>query len=916
MQPARARPDQHAKEGSGTIVLGLRGAWRLRPVRWVVYVGAMVSGAIALAGALAVQNLRANVIASAERELQNVAAVLAEQFERSFQSVMLTQLGFVQDVHARDFRSPEEFEFSVAGSATHRLLRERLVNLPPVHAMLLTSVSGKILNSSRDWPPPSGSIADTDYFAALHATIGFASMIGAPVRNPTTGRWEFHIVRKVTNTDHVFLGTVVAVIELRYIEDLFRTIRLGPGSSISLVRRDGRILARDPPVDMAAAPAFQGPLFSTVLPLHGKGVLKVEPIFGTAKRLVAGHNLVHHPAGLAVGRDFDTVLAPWREGAVKLIGTALLLLVVAVGMVLLCAWHVGQRISRQNTELKRQEEELKLENLKLDAALQNMSQGIVMFDSERRMMVCNQQYANLYGLPPEIIRPGISQRDVLEYRIASGIIPAADAARYLEERQTRAISKTGSDTVVELSDGRSLLVALRPLPNGGWVSTHEDITSRRRVEAQIAHMARHDPLTDLPNRALMMDRLESACEGVRQGGMCALLYLDLDNFKSVNDTLGHPVGDALLCAVADRLRSCVDEGDTVARLGGDEFAVLRTRLTEPAEAEALAARIRAALAEPYALDDHHVQSEASIGISVAPADTDDPAQLLKNADVALYRSKAEGRGTYRFFESGMDDGIKARRSLELDLRAALARGEFELHYQPIISLDGNIICGFETLLRWRHPARGLLLPDQFIPLAEETGLINPIGEWVIRQACLDAAGWDEPVRVAVNVSPVQFRGHGLIDVVVGALAASGLPANRLELEITEAVVLPNSDAAFAVLHGLRALGVQIVMDDFGVGYSSLGYLRSFPFDRIKVDRSFIAGIADRADCGAIVQAVAGLATRMRMSTTAEGVETEAQLDEVRRLGCTEVQGFFYSVPLPAKQVAHLFRTRRKQVGTG
>jgi diguanylate cyclase (GGDEF)-like protein len=566
------------------------------------------------------------------------------------------------------------------------------------------------------------------------------------------------------------------------------------------------------------------------------------------------------------------------------------------------------------TQIKQREEQMRLENMKLDAALQNMSQGLVMFDRDGNLIVCNQKYAELYRLPPELIRPGVSHKDILDHRIASGVVADSNSVRFVKGRTEEGVPKAPAETILDLADGRTLLVALRPLANGGWVSTHEDITSRREAEAQIAHMAHHDALTGLPNRALLRERLEDALAQVERGGQIAVLYLDLDHFKSINDTLGHGVGDELLKEVAMRLMSCIGGEDTIARLGGDEFAIVQTGIGSPSDVATLSARIREALTRPYELESHQVPADVSIGISIAPDDTDDPDQLLKNADMALYRSKADGRGTYRFFEPQMDERVKARRTLELDLRNAIVNGEFELYYQPLLNLEHHQISACETLLRWHHPTRGMVSPVEFIPVAEETGLINQIGEWVLRQACLEAASWPNEIAVAVNLSPVQFKNQNLAQLVVSALAHSGLPARRLELEITEAVLLQNNDATLATLHRLRELGVRIAMDDFGTGYSSLSYLRSFPFDKIKIDRSFINDIADKDESGAIVQALTSLASRLNMATTAEGVETHAQLQIVERLGCTEMQGYLYSRPVPAHELIRLLPTTAQPAG--
>ena len=433
-----------------------------------------------------------------------------------------------------------------------------------------------------------------------------------------------------------------------------------------------------------------------------------------------------------------------------------------------------------------------------------------------------------------------------------------------------------------------------------------DITESRRNAARIAHMAHHDALTGLPNRVRFAERLTEALDRHRRGhGGFFLLCLDLDKFKIINDTLGHPVGDALLCEAAARLGGCFREEDCVARLGGDEFAVLVARPARPELIRALADRIIGEMGRCFSISGHDCHIGTSIGVACMGQDGEDPDTLLRNADLALYRAKAMGGNSFSCFKPEMDAWVQARRKRENDLREALARGEFALAYQPQIDSTTNRICGFEALLRWNHPVDGQVPPTDFIPLAEETGLINPIGAWVLRQACAEAAGWPGALRIAVNLSPIQFRNRDLVGSVQSALRASGLPPERLELEITEGVLLADNDANLATLHELRALGVRIAMDDFGTGYSSLSYLRAFPFDKIKIDRSFVSQVGESLHCTAIVRAVTGLAASLGIVTTAEGVETAAQLAHLRAEGCNEVQGFLFSRPVGASQVLDL-----------
>jgi diguanylate cyclase (GGDEF)-like protein/PAS domain S-box-containing protein len=441
---------------------------------------------------------------------------------------------------------------------------------------------------------------------------------------------------------------------------------------------------------------------------------------------------------------------------------------------------------------------------------------------------------------------------------------------------------------------------------GNEVYAIRDLTERHHNERKIAHMACHDALTDLPNRSVLWEHLEQSLERVGSGEVLAVIFLDLDRFKEVNDTLGHHVGDAVLKIVAERLRGCVRGTDTIARLGGDEFAVLQSHAPQPVAASSLATRIIDTLSEPYRVDDHQIIISASVGIALSPNDAVAAGQLLQSADMALYCAKHEGRSTYRFFEPEMDMRMRARRALEMELRNALPNGEFELYYQPIINLAHNHVAGFEALLRWNHPERGLVAPAEFIALAEETGLVIAIGEWVLREACIEASAWAGNLKIAVNLSPCQFRSKTLFDAVLGAIASSGLAPDRLELEITESVLLKDTDAAIDMLRRLQAIGVRIALDDFGTGYSSLSHLRSFPFNKIKIDRSFVDGLAqDNREALAIVRAVSQMGASLGMCTTAEGVETERQLDTIRAEGCTEVQGFFFSPAKPAREIGKL-----------
>ncbi len=562
-------------------------------------------------------------------------------------------------------------------------------------------------------------------------------------------------------------------------------------------------------------------------------------------------------------------------------------------------------VNQDITERKRMELALADSQAKFRAALTNMSQGLCMFDADEKLVIFNSRFAEIYGLPLDRVTPGMTTRELMTLMFSVSKVTDTDAEGTLA-LQASAIRDSKAGSIVQrMSDGRSISISHRPMPDGGFVATFEDITERMLAEARIRHLARHDALTGLLNRVAFYEQIETVLSHLRRSETAAVLSLDLDHFKSVNDTLGHPIGDLLLQAAAERMRSCVRDEDIVARLGGDEFAIVQVPSEQPSSITSLAARLIEVIGAPYDLGGHQVVVGVSVGVTLAPSEGTEPDVLMKNADLALYRAKADGGGIYRFFEIGMDARMQARRILELDLRKAIVNGEFELFFQPIVDVKTSAVTSCEALLRWNHPERGVIMPTDFIPVAEETGLIVPLGEWVVRQACAEAARWPKHVTVAVNLSPAQFKSRNLVPTVIGALATSGLSPSRLELEITELVLMQENEGAIATLHQLRGLGIRIAMDDFGTGYSSLGYLRSFPFDRIKIDQSFIRDLPGKEDSLAIVRAVVGLSSSLGIKTTAEGVETKEQLASLTSEGCDEFQGFLFSQPRPAAEVERL-----------
>ncbi|MGZ9091169.1 MAG: putative bifunctional diguanylate cyclase/phosphodiesterase [Rhodoplanes sp.] len=542
---------------------------------------------------------------------------------------------------------------------------------------------------------------------------------------------------------------------------------------------------------------------------------------------------------------------------------------------------------------------------RFDTALNNMPHGLCMCDATGRITVANRRLTELLAVPRADLTPDTTIADLLERCVTVGTLSKRNAERVLMHLTCHISGSGDADSTLEIIGERAFEFTVEVMENGGTVVIVEDITERKNAEAKISHMARFDAVTGLPNRSFFHDQLENALRLTRALESCAVLFIDLDQFKQVNDTLGHPIGDRLLSSVADRLRAIVRPTDTIARFGGDEFVVFRAGVASAEEATALAARIVDGLGQPYQIDHHQLIIGASIGIATNSRDGITADHLMKNADMALYRAKSDGRGTWRFFEWEMAVKAESRRGLELDLRNTVAEEGFELHYQPLLNMKTQRISTCEALLRWKHPVRGMISPAEFIPLAEEMGLIGTIGSWVLRQACIEATRWPADVRVAVNLSPVQFKRGGVVEDVLNALAASGLPPSRLEIEITESVLLQDTPATHAILFQLRDAGVSISLDDFGTGYSSLSYLHRFPLQKVKIDRSFLRGSgAERSN--KLLHGIARLSADLGMSVVVEGIETDEQLALVlAEPAITEAQGFLFSRPVPKREIREL-----------
>ncbi len=550
-------------------------------------------------------------------------------------------------------------------------------------------------------------------------------------------------------------------------------------------------------------------------------------------------------------------------------------------------------------ELTQTQKQLAQRNMQFTTILESIGQGACLFDADQRLVLSNRCYAEVYGLAPEMIKPGMTLSAIAELRYSVGAGPVVASDEFLAWCDSINSRSSPQDWSMELTSGKVIRVHHERTSDGGWVSTHEDITEHRTAERQIAHLALHDPLTDLPNRAALKQKLEALLEQHRtQGSQFAVLCLDLDRFKEVNDVFGHNVGDLVLCLAAKRLKA-VAAGAFVARLGGDEFMVLVE--ADASSVAQLADLIITVLSEDAEIEGTRIRMGTSLGVAVFPADGDSAADLMGNADAALYRAKADGRGAARFFEPQMDKWLRERRALQRDLQAAISQQQLSIFYQPQANIGGDVT-GFEALLRWNHPIRGTIPPSVFIPIAEESSLMLEIGEWVLREACREAASWPRKLSVAVNLSPVQFKHGDLTGLVKSVLIETGLEPERLELEITEGVLIDDHERAISTLGHLKALGVRIAMDDFGTGYSSLSYLQSFPFDKIKIDQSFVRNIG-LSQSSAIIRAVIGLGRGLDLPIIAEGVETTDQLVFLTREACDQVQGYLVGRPRPISDYA-------------
>ena len=872
---------------------------------WLTTAGIVLAIVLTGAGILVARKLYDLEIRGTERSLVSLTTLLSEQADRSMQAMEVIQLDVARELSSA--RSSADRSLASLGSSTamHDKLRASVSALPQVKEISIVDLQGRTINSSID-RPADDELSRPSFLEDLGRDPAGRKIIVAGTARPDGSGLDLIVAHRILDTDGRSVGYMIGAVDLRYFERLYARVSPDEADVISFVHTDLTMLARHP--------RPPGAIGRKVPPLKWMRVEGAErPTSGVERmttpidgqdRIVAAQLMEHYPIIMGTSRTISATLTPWRAQTLPLTATVALLVggVFFIVRIAKAQLRAQERLASSSAAQAAAEERasadrrLRDEYARFGTALDSMSQGVLLLNHESRLVVLNARMTELFDIPP-ILREAGSHLDVLLRQIIASMTKA-EGDRLSDVLAASARESRSAALVCDLTDGRIVGVTTATVPNGGIVCTFEDITERHRAQAMITHMAHHDALTGLPNRVLLQEATGRllAERGRTSMDSGALLLLDLDGFKQVNDVHGHPLGDALLRAVAVRLSALIDDPDVLARLGGDEFAVVRFGRDEEGDAVRLAECIVSALGIPFVIEGVHLSIGTSIGVALVDVADGSSETLLRNADIALYRAKASGRRTWCLYQPQMECENRERRRLETDLGCALEKGQLELHYQPIVEAASRAVIGYEALLRWRHPTRGLVPPAEFIPICEEIGLIHEIGSWVLHHACEDAAGWLPGLRVAVNLSAVQFREKELVAVVERALACSGLPAKLLELEITESVLLRDDLTNLEILKALHRMGVSIVMDDFGTGYSSLNYMRCFPFDKIKIDQTFVRNLSNGSQGVAVMRAAIALGHALGITVLAEGIETDEERDFLVDEGCDELQGYLFGRP--------------------
>jgi diguanylate cyclase (GGDEF)-like protein len=835
------------------------------------------------------QDLRGDM-RDAERTNRNFAMVFEENVLRAIGEIDKSILYLRRTIETRQ----ETDSFHTIVSTTD-ILSEIIVQVAIIGADGIMRAS-----NAGPQPAPPVDLSDREHYRAhLNSAVDHL-FISKPVVGRVSKKWSVQFTRRFLNRKGQFGGVVVASLDPAHLTNFYNRIDFGSSTSIALIGRDGVVRSSG-----GSSGGFElGQNLSTTTMFRRAQLATnstfedTDPTTGRS-RLVTFRQVRGYPLFVSVGVDSEEIFRGSRADFILncLVGIILTLIVLAA----------MERILATEAKARQKAEQLQL-------TLENMSQGIMLVTSDKQIPVINSRCAELLDLPPDVIKnpPSFDHIEALEGGIVLQAAPETTAS--IPNSETSESSHSSTRVVVSernMPNGNIIEVRSGLLPDGSMVQTFTDITKRREAEARVARLASEDPLTELPNRRVFRATLDDLCRRHQRPTRStdptafAVLFLDVDRFKVVNDTLGHRVGDMLLQEIAHRLEALLPASNILARLGGDEFAVIVPNLKSVEPLEALAKAIVEAVVQSYEIDGYQIRSSISVGIAVGPRDGDNVDELLMAADLALYAVKGDSRGTYKFYNRSMNSDLSDRRDIEMNLRDAIDRNELELHYQPIIDLHRNVITGLEALARWRHPTKGWIPPAVFIPVAEDSGLIVKLGEWALGEACRQAAQWPNNIRVSVNLSPVQILAPNLPEITQRILSDTGLSPNRLEIEITERIIMEDTDRTLSNLRRLKDLGVRIAMDDFGTGYSSLSYLRRFPFDKIKVDRTFISDLTEGTEHVVIVQAVASIARALGFTTTAEGVEVGFQRDYLVALGYDEAQGYLFSPAVPIDKVPEI-----------
>jgi diguanylate cyclase (GGDEF)-like protein len=878
------------------------------PVNVLAGFGFAVVVAILVSAVLISLQGRDRALARANQKLANTAVLIGRHFDQQFAEIIAGQLDLVERLRLKEIASEDDFRKQMASARTHEMLRGKVNTSQVQSEFSIFGNDGRLIAWSNEAMEPPVVISERTYFKQLRDGADPAAPLLNLLKSTISGRWMLVASVGLRGADGEFLGVMTRRIQLTLFTNFLASLDFPRGSSVAIHLNSGELVTRYPDADGLIGRNFNnGAVEQRALFNKAPYSTRLNSPIDGEDRLLSAEALMSAPLVIIATENVSTALRDWTAQT-EALGRGAAVAIAALIITFLLIIRLLTREHKATAAL------LKQERNRFALAVNNMTQGLLLFDGDHRLTLCNDRYLEMYSLTRDMIKPGCTLRELIELRKRTRS-PAIDVDAYCSKILLDTI--TGQIATATTGDERTVQVAHSALPDGGWVATHTDVTEQESQRRFVEKLAHFDQLTNLPNRLFFRKTANRLLADLSGDDALAIIYIDLDKFKTVNDTLGHRIGDALLQHVAQQLRQCADHADLVARLGGDEFALLKSCRSRE-ELMPTLARIHELLRQTFDCEGHPVSSDASIGVALAPTDGYDLDTLLANADLALYAAKANGRHTDCFYNAEMSAATAARHLLETELSVARTNGfgsaGFAVHFQPVADLATGEIVGCEALLRWFHPTKGTISPADFIPVAEDSGIICVLGAWVLETACRAAAHWPSQIRLAVNLSPIQVREEGFVAKIDHILAQTHFPPERLELEITEAVLMHDHEKTSQVLHELRARGIKMVLDDFGTGYSSLSYLHSFDFDKIKIDRSFVRNMVESEASLSIVQSIIGLATACGLRTTAEGIETEAQRKLLTALGCKEMQGYLLSPAIPERKLLTLLAADHREQG--